>query len=94
MLKCFSFDHIIKLPFSLQEHLQIFPHFSFFLPSGKCLLLFNFVLDRVQKNIFYCQFGKQNYMDQVLKFLLVDKDEWMHGTFRSVIIVSIFTLWV
>ena len=43
---------IIKLPFSLQEHVQIFSLPS---PSKTCALPFDFALERDPKNIFYYQ---------------------------------------
>ena len=44
------------------------------------------------KNIFYYQRDAENYMDQVLDFLLFDKYEYTDGIFRSVILVNIFML--
>ena len=66
---------MIQLPFSQQEHIQIF-----LLPSpGKtCALPFDFTLERDPKNIFYYQCDVENYTDQVLKFLLFDRYEYIH----------------
>ena len=66
---------IIKLPFSLQEHVQIFP---LSLPSKTCALPFDFALERDPKNIFYYQRDVENYTDQVLNFLLFDRHEYIH----------------
>ena len=54
---------IIKLPFSLQEHVQIFlvPR-----PSKTCALPFDFALERYPENTFYYQRDVENYTDQVL----------------------------
>ena len=60
----------IKLPFSKQEHGQIFPLPS---PSKTCALPFNFTLDRDPKNIFYYQLDVENYTDHFLNFLLFDR---------------------
>ena len=50
---------IIKLPFSQQKHVQIFP-----LPSQvKCALPFDFALERDPKNVFYDQRDIENYTD-------------------------------
>ena len=67
---------MIKLPFSQQEHLQIFPLPP---PSETCALPFDFVLERDLKSIFYYQRYVENYTDQVLKFLLFDKCEICYG---------------
>ena len=66
---------IIKLAFSQQEHVQIFP-----LPSSSktCALPFDFALERDPKNIFYYQHDIENYTDQVLNFLLFDRHEYVH----------------
>ena len=64
-----------KLPFSRQEHLQIFPTS---LPCKTCALLFNFALESDPKNIFYYQCDVENYTDQVLDFLLFDRHECLH----------------
>ena len=66
---------MIKLPFSQQEHLQIFPTS---LPSKTCLLPFDVALERDPKNIFYYQHDLGNYMDHVLNFLLLDRNEYIH----------------
>ena len=63
---------MIKLPFSQQERVQIFPLLS---PHKTCALPFNFALERHQKNIFYCLRDIENYMNQVLNFLLNDRHE-------------------
>ena len=57
---------IIKLPFFQQERVQIFP------------LPFDFALGRDPKNIFYYERDVENYMDQVLNFLLLDRHEYIH----------------
>ena len=66
---------IIKLAFSQQQHVQIFPLPS---PSKTCAFPFDFALDRDPKNIFYCQRDVENYTDQVFNFLLFDKHEYIH----------------
>ena len=76
----------MNLRFSKQEHVQIFPLPS---PSKTCALPFDFALERDPKNIFYYQCDVQNYTDQVLNFLLFDRNEiYTIRTFRSVILVS------
>ena len=62
---------IIKLPFSQQEHVQIFPLHS---PSKTCALPFNFALHRDPKIIFYYQCDVENYRDQVLNFFCYSID--------------------
>ena len=66
---------MIQLPFSQQEHVQIFPLPS---PSKTCVLPFNFMLERDLKNIFYYQHDVENYTGQVLNFLLFDRHEYTH----------------
>ena len=63
---------IIKLPFSQQENVQIFP---LPLPSKTCVLPFDLAFERDPKNIFYYQCDVENYMDQVLK--LFDRHEYI-----------------
>ena len=58
---------IIKLPFSQQEHVQIFPLPS---PSKTWALPFNFTLERDPKNIFYYQCDVENYTYQVFNFVI------------------------
>ena len=65
----------MKLPFSQQEHIQIFP---LPLPSKTCALPFDFALERDLKNIFYYQHDIGNYTDQVLNFLLFNRHEYIH----------------
>ena len=65
---------MIKLSFSQQEHLQIFPHSS---PSKTCALPQNFALERDPENIFYHKYDVENCMDQLLNFLLFDKHEYI-----------------
>ena len=48
------------------------------LPSKTYVLPFNFVLERDPENIFYYQVDIENYMDQVLNFLLFDRHEYAH----------------
>ena len=48
------------------------------LPSKTCALPFDFALEREPKNIFYYQHDIENYMDQVLNFLLFDRHEYIH----------------
>ena len=60
---------MIKLPFSQQEHAQIFQ-----LPSP--IKHVRFALERNPRNIFYYQRDVKNYMDQVLSFLLFDRHEY------------------
>ena len=57
----------MKLPFSQQKHVQIFP---LPLPSK--------TLERDPKNIFYYQCDMENYTDQVLNFLLFDRHGYIH----------------
>ena len=45
--------------------------FSHFSRQVECVLPFNFALERDLKNIFYYQHDVENYMDQVLNFLLL-----------------------
>ena len=70
---------MIKLPFSQQEHVQIFPFPS---PGKTCALPFDFVLERDPKNIIYNQRDIENYTDRVLNFLLLlllfDRHEYIH----------------
>ena len=56
------------------------------------MLLFDFTLERDPENIFYCQHGVENFMDQVLDCLLYDRHEYIHTIFWSVFLVSIFLL--
>ena len=72
---CLNLLIIIKLPFSQQEHVQVFPLPS---PSKTRALPFNFALERDPKNIFYYQRDVENYTDQVLNFLLFDRHEYIH----------------
>ena len=57
-----------------------------------CALPFDFVLGRDTKNILCCQRNVENYKDQVLDVLLLDKPEYTQGIFWSVILVNIFML--
>ena len=66
---------MIKLPFSQQEHLQIFPSS---LASKTCVLPFDFALERDQKYIIYCERDLDNYTDQVFDFLSYDIHEYIH----------------
>ena len=66
---------MIQLPFSQQEHVQIFLLPS---PSKTSALPFDFALERDPKNIFYYQRDVENYTDQVLNFLLFDRHEYIH----------------
>ena len=79
LFRFFRFDLnsliIIKLPFSQQEHIQVLP---LPLPSKTCALPFDFTLERDLKNIFYYQHDIENYIDQVLNFLLFDGHEYIH----------------
>ena len=65
----------MKLPFSQQKHVQIFP---LPLPTKTCALPFDFALERDPKNIFYYQCDIENYTDQVLNFLVFDRHEYIH----------------
>ena len=65
----------MKLPFSQQEHIQIFPLPS---PNKTCARPFDFALERDPKNIFFYQHDVENYTDQVLNFLLFDRHEYIH----------------
>ena len=65
---------MIKLPFTQQEHVQIFPLPS---PSKTCALPFDFALERDPKNIFCYQRDAEKYTDQVLIFLF-DRHEYIH----------------
>ena len=71
---------MIKLTLSQQEHLQIFPLPS---PSKSCVPPFIFELERDPKNIFYYQCDIENYIDQVLDFLLFDRHEYLHTEFSD-----------
>ena len=66
---------MIQLPFSQQEHVQIFLLLS---PSKTCALPFDFMLQRDPKNILYYQRDVENDMDQVLNFFLFHKHEYKH----------------
>ena len=66
---------MIKLPFSQQEHFQIF---STSLANRTYALPFDFSLERDPKTIFHCQCEIKNYTDQVLDFLLYDTHEYIH----------------
>ena len=59
-----------KSTFSQQEHIQIFPIF-----------LAKWKRERDPKNILYYQRNVENLTDQVLDFLLFDKDEYTDGIF-------------
>ena len=52
--------------------------FPLLLPSETCVLPFDFTLERDPKNTFYYQRDIENYMDQVLNFLLFDRHEYIH----------------
>ena len=52
--------------------------FSHFPCQVKRVLPFDFALERDPKNIFYYQRDVENYMDQVLSFLLFDRHEYIH----------------
>ena len=56
------------LPFSQQEHVQIFPLPS---PSKTYALPFDFTLERDPKNIFYYQRDVENCTDQILDFIFI-----------------------
>ena len=47
-------------------------------PSKTCVLPFDFALERDLKNIFYYQHDVENYMAQVLNFLLFDRHAYIH----------------
>ena len=66
---------MIKLPFSQQYYLQIFP---IFLASKTCALPFDFALERDSKYIFYCHPDVDSYTDQGLDFLSYDIHEYVH----------------
>ena len=66
---------MIKLPFSQQHYLQIFPTS---LASKTCALPFDFALERDPKYIFYCQHDVDSYTNQVLEFLSYDIHEYIH----------------
>ena len=65
---------IIKLPFSLQVHLQTLP---LPLPSKTYALPYDFTLGRDPENIYY-QRDVENYTDQILNFLLFDRNEYIN----------------
>ena len=69
---------MIKLPFSQEEHIQIFP---LPLPRKKCVLPFDSVLERDPKNIFYYQCDVENYTNQVLSFFIhtIDMNNYTHN---------------
>ena len=71
----------IKLPFSKQENLQIFPT-SLAMWSMYAFLWFHV---RDAKNIFDYQREVTNYTDQVLNFLLFDKHKYKQGILQSVV---------
>ena len=52
--------------------------FSHFPRQVKRALPFDFALERDPKNIIYYQRDVENYMDQVLNFLLFDRHEYIH----------------
>ena len=52
-----------------------FPNFP---RQVKRALPLDFTLERDPKNIFYYQRDVENYMDQILNFLLFDRHEYMH----------------
>ena len=54
--------------------------------------LIDLALDRDPKNIFFYQRDVENYTDQVLNFLLFDRQICTRGTLRSAILVSILML--
>ena len=62
------------------------------MPSGSWALPFDFVLGRDPENIYYYQYDVESYTDLVLDFLIFNKHEYTHRIFRSVILVSLFTL--
>ena len=64
------------------------------LPSKACRLLSDCALERDSENIFYYQRDLENYMDEVLNFLLSDRHEYTHSILQSVILVSILMLLV
>ena len=77
MVKFFKFtkfEFMLKLPFSQQEHLKIFPT-SLAKKNMRFPLISSY---RDPKNIFYHQLDLENYMDQVLDFLLFDRHEYAH----------------
>ena len=61
---------LIKLPFLSKSNYKFF---ALPLPSEVCAFPFDFVLERDPKNIFYYHRELENYADQVLDFLLFDK---------------------
>ena len=78
-----------KLPFSQQEHLQIFPTSLAMLIMCASL---RFCVRERPKNIFCYQRDVKNYTDQVLDFLLFVRYEYTHGIFQPVYLVSVFLL--
>ena len=80
---------IIKLSFSHQEHVQIFPLLS---PSKTCALPFDFALERDLENIFYYQCDVELYGPGPQFFVIRYTRIYTHGIFRSVILVSILML--
>ena len=52
--------------------------FSHFPRQVKRALPFDFALERDPKNVLYYQRDVENYMDQVLNFLLFDGLEYLH----------------
>ena len=51
-------------------------YFPLLSPSETCVLSQDFALEKNLKNIFYYQRDAENYTDQVLDFLLFDRDEY------------------
>ena len=75
-LTIFEFFNHDKVTFFSE---RTFPDFSPLLsPSKTCSLPFDFALERDSKNIFYCQCDVENCTDQVLNFLLHDRQEYIH----------------
>ena len=49
------------------------------LPSKTCALPFDFALERDPKNIFYYQRDVESFTDQVLNFISLDRQEYIHA---------------
>ena len=90
VVKFFRFDHI-WIQKSRQNYLPLCKN-MWIMPSGSWALPFDFVLGRDPENIYYYQYDVESYTDLVLDFLIFNKHEYTHRIFRSVILVSLFTL--
>ena len=79
------------MPFLQQEHLQIS---ATYLANWTMCDSLQFLLRERPEKYFVLLVWRREYANLVLNFLLFDRHEYRHGNFRSIILVSIFTLWV